>query len=397
MGFAEVVADAGWCWFADPRALYANGRIFFGHSDTLGRVWITEVDVASGCRRRVLLADNTQVDDHGNPTLAIRGGKVCVFHATHQGTMMRYWVSTSVGTIADGFGPATVAAAGNTTGTHGFTYPSPAQMSSTGILHLLWRGGNFQPAWARSSSLGNNTWTPAQHLFSVPGDDRPYVKVMPDGDSLIHMVLTNGHPSSLVTSLYYACWDVSDGIIRRANGSTIASIGSAPIPVSSLERVWDGPTQGRSWPWDLQLDDAGHPHGTFAKLNSRADHEYRSIRWDGTAWQTAYICAAGGTIAQDTEQYYSGGVVLDPLDLSTVAVSRPASPDRLHRIERWSTADAGVTWDQAAVVSDDAAQNVRPYYVRDAPAGMAWRLLWLRGTYGSFVDWSLRLVGETTG
>jgi hypothetical protein len=77
-----------------------------------------------------------------------------------------------------------------------------------------------------------------------------------------------------------------------------------------------------------------------------------------------------------------------------VAVSRP-NGQGLHRIEQWSL--TGGRWARSAILSDADQQNVRPFYVRGAPAGMNWRLLWLRGTYGDFLNFHLRLVGADPG
>lgn len=185
---------------------------------------------------------------------------------------------------------------------------------------------------------------------------------------------------------------------RGADGTVIGTLEQAPLKVVSLEKVYDGRANPRAWVWDLQFDPAvgRRAHAVFAVLKSRTEHEYWSARHDGTRgsrWQLAKICDAGGTIAQDKEKSYSGGIALDPLDLDTVALSRQAGRDQLHRIERWTARDGGTTWEQAEVVSDAARQNVRPFYVRDAPADLNWRLMWLRGTYGEYGHFDLSLVG----
>jgi BNR repeat-containing family member len=392
----EIVADAAWCWFGDPRAVYHNGRLYYGWVDSKGHIWIAQVDTATWTRRRFLIAPDTHVDDHDNPSIVIRGGRVCVFWCGHAGRSMRYRVATNSDSI-DGFGPVVTCAAGNTPGRFGFTYPNVAQMAHDNALYLLWRGGNFQPTFSRSTSVTANVWSPARHLFSAPGEDRPYLKMVTDGTAWLHFMMTDGHPHNVATSLYYVGWRVVDDSFRRADGTRLASLADAPIPVSSLEKVYDGVANPRAWIWDLQLDAGLNPHAVFAVLNSREDHEYWSARHNGD-WQVNRICDAGGTIAQDGERFYSGGAALDPLDLDTVAVSRPPGPQDLHRIETWRTGDGGVTWRHAATISDTQQQNVRPLYVRGAPAGMNWRLMWLRGTYGQFRDFALRLLGgEPTG
>jgi hypothetical protein len=390
----EIVADGAWCWFADPRALYRDGKLFYGWVDSKGHVWAGETDTATWTRRRYLLAADTHVDDHNNPTFMIRGNKVCAFWSGHAGPSMRYRVSTNDLSIG-GFGPVVTCSAGNTPGGYGFTYPSPHQMAHDNACHLLWRGGNFQPTYSKSTNMNGNVWQPAKHLFSAPGSDRPYVKVVDDGNAWLHFLLTDGHPHNVATSVYYVGFRLVDNSFRRADGTVIDWLSHAPIPVSSLEKVYDGAgANPRAWVWDIQIQGSAI-HGTFAILRSREEHEYWSTRHNGNGWQTHKIIDAGGTIAQDGERFYSAGVVIDPLDPDTVALSRQPSSSELHRVERWETSDGGSTWGLADVVSDTGQQNVRPFYVPGAPAGMNWRLMWLRGTYGTFTDYSLRLVGAS--
>jgi hypothetical protein len=265
-------------------------------------------------------------------------------------------------------------------------------MTHDNAVYLLWRGGNFQPSFSRSSDLTGNRWEPAAHLFSAKKDVRPYLKLRSDGQTRVRFLLTDGHPHMIRTSVYYAEWRLDDGTFRRADGTVIGTLQRAPLPVVSLEKLYDGAANPRAWIWDLQFDPEGRPHVVFTVLKSRTEHEYWSARHDGSRWQLAKICDAGGTIAQDNEKYYSGGIALDPIDLDTVALSRQDGK-QLHRIERWTAREGGARWEPEEVVSDAAQQNVRPFYVRGAPAGVNWRLMWLRGTYGEYGSFDLSLVG----
>lgn len=399
----ELVRDASWCWFGDARALYYNNMIYYGWHDSKGRVWVAQLDPASGTRRRYLVdtylnaSGNPQVDDHGNPSLVIRGGKLCVFWSYHAGSAMKYRIADAVESV-ESFGPIITCSAGNSAGGNGFTYPNPVDFSSGGIgsMYLFWRGGNFQPTYSKASSLGGNQWSPAKHLFSAASGVRPYMKVLGDPvKGWVHFAMTDGHPRDVSTSIYYARLQVADGTIRRANGGLVGNLSAvdagSPIPVSSLDKVYDGATNPRGWIWDLQIDATGNPALTFATVPSRTAHAYHAARFSGGAWSYAKVCDAGGTIAQDIEDQYSGGIVLDPTDLNTVVVSRQDAAN-WHRIESWATTDNGATWSRSEVVSDAAEQNVRPFFVRGAPATLEGRLLWLRGSYGTFVDFGTDLV-----
>jgi hypothetical protein len=393
MAVSEIVSDAGWCWFGDPRAVFHNDAIYYGWTDSHGWIWVGRVDTDTWTRRRFLIARDTEIDDHDNPSILIRGGKVCVFWCGHAGPSMRYRVAKRPDSIDD-FHKTVVCKAGNTPGKHGFTYPNPVQLTHGNAVYLLWRGGNFQPTWSRSRDLTGNRWEPAAHLFSARKDVRPYLKLHSDGRTRLRFLLTDGHPDEqAATSVYYAEWRLDDDTFRRADGTVLGREAETPLKVSSLEKVHDGAANPPAWIWDLQVDPAGRAHAVYAVLKSRTEHEYWSARHDGSRWQLAKICDAGGTIAQDNQRYYSGGIALDPIDLDTVALSRQGGPQQLHRIERWTARDGGARWEPEEVVSDAARQNVRPFYVRGAPADVNWRLMWLRGTYGEYGRFDLSLVG----
>jgi BNR repeat-containing family member len=393
----ELSRGAGWCWFGDPRAVYHNGRIYYGWVATNGHIWVTQVDTTTWTRRFALIAADTHVDDHNNPSILVRGGRVCVFWCGHRtGSTMRYRVAVDPDSVA-AFGATQVCSAGNTPGNMAFAYPNLLHMGHDRAAYLFWRGGNFQPAYSRSTNMTGNVWSRAKHLFTFTGNHRPYVKVISDGDEWIHFLTTEAHPGNHPTSIWYVKWHLTDGTFRKANGQVVGNANKLPIPVTSFDRVYDGSGPGpRAWTWDLQLDPTdGRPRAAFSVLPSREKHELWAARHNGTAWTTAKVCDGGGTIAQNAESFYSGGIVLDPTNPDVVAVSRPADPARLHQVALWATGDGGVSWEQAAVVSDDAVQNVRPFYVRNAPAGLPWRLLWLRGTYAHFTGWQTDLVAAT--
>jgi len=408
----ELVRDASWCWFGDSRALHYDGKVYYGWNDTRGRVWVAQYDPATGTRRRFQVgsylnaAGVGMVDDHGNPSLVMRGGRLVVFYCYHAGGQMKYRVADAVGSV-ESFGPEIVCSAGNTAGGSGFTYPNPVDMTATnGQMYLFWRGGNFQPTFARTYSGGpgvaGNGWQAAKWLFSAPPGVRPYVKVLGDDPrGWIHLAMTDGHPRDVSTSIFYARFQVSDGTFRRANGGLLGTLAAVdagnPIPVASLDLVYDGSASSgkpRGWIWDLQADPAtGCPVIAFATVPSRTDHTYLVARASCTAgggWDVTPVCPAGGSIAQDIEDQYSGGIVLDPTDLSRVVVSRAPDPAGWQQLERWVQDGAG-GWSREQVLTDAGQQNVRPFFVRGAPADVPNRLMWVRGTYGTFVDFTTGL------
>jgi len=74
-------------------------------------------------------------------------------------------------------------------------------------------------------------------------------------------------------------------------------------------------------------------------------------------------------------------------------VAEPPEPgDRVHDIERWTSADSGLTWtsDPNVTLAPSVDPRVRPVAVRDYPD--PGRLLWMEGPYQTFTDSGSRLV-----
>lgn len=390
----EIAPDAAWCWFGDPRAVYHAGQLFYGWTDMRGGVWVGQLDPENGARRRFRVGSYGTADDHGNPSLLVRGGRLVVFWAGHSGGAMRYRIASAVGSI-ESFGPEIVASAGDT---H-FTYPNPVQMAHNGHVYNFWRGGNFQPMWSRSNNLGGNVWSPARHLFSTTPGQRPYVKVRADGDSLIHFALTDGHPRNVETSIFYVRWHLSDNTFRTSDGTIVGMPGEYPVPVSELERVYDARPAGasRAWVWDLQLhQDTGLPLIAYATIETRDDHAYHVAELGTSYWDSYRVCPAGPTIDQTTEPHYSGGIAINPLDTDVVAVSRTLAPHGPHVVQLFDRdrEPGQPAWGPWGIpVTTGTRQAVRPFFVRDAPADMPWRLMWMDGTYGDYLNFSTSLVG----
>jgi hypothetical protein len=83
-------------------------------------------------------------------------------------------------------------------------------------------------------------------------------------------------------------------------------------------------------------------------------------------------------------------MALDPITPATVFASRPVNG--VFEMERWTTPDGGKTWRSEAVTKDSKADNVRPFVVRNTPAGMT-SVMWMRnsGRYVHFTDYKTEL------
>lgn len=401
-----IVSRSGsWCWFGDPRAIWREGKLYLGWINNAGDVQVGQYDPETETVSTVTLHAAFEKDDHDNPAiLTQKGGGITVFYSGHMGKAMferslpdpahfDYW--TSERKLALSPVPEEK---------QGITYPNPYRLSGEdGAVYLFWRGDDWKPQWARSTDDGQS-WEFLGSIVSRKENtwrNRPYTKYISDGKSRVHMIFNDGHPRQEATNnVYYAYYE--DGAWHRANGDVIAKAGELPFEPSEADMIYDAASgdAGRAWVWDVELDKNGKPVIVFMTAPEEKDHRYRYGFWDGEKWTSREICKAGGWMPltrrgqTEREPHYSGGIVLDPDDISTIYLSRPVNG--VFEIECWKTADKGVSWTSEAVTSKSPRNNVRPYIARgEAQDGP--RLLWMYGDYYHYTNFHTAIRTDKPG
>ena len=387
--FPALSDDAGWCWFADPRAVYRAGRLYTGWVDSRGSVVVGALDVTTGHVQRHVLHEELERDDHDNPTFAFRAdGRLMIFYSRHTKDDMYIVDAVDPGDLA-ARAPARLIALNSreanahayTGGYDRYTYPSPYRLEDEGgRLYLFWRGLDNKPNMAFSDDEGA-TWTPGRIVIfprKTYANQRPYTKYHSTGRDRIHVAFTDGHPRNEPTnSIYYACY--RHGAFRRADGSTIKSVAELPFDAREADVVYDARKTGvKAWVWEVAEDPDGNPVIVYVRFPTDEDHRYHYARWDGSRWRDYELVSAGRWFPQtppgeqEREPNYSPGIALDRQDPSIVYLSRRV--DGVLEIERWQTLDGGVTWTRTPVTAGSKYDNVRPYVVNGEGTSY---LLWL--------------------
>jgi hypothetical protein len=267
-------------------------------------------------------------------------------------------------------------------GRRGVTYPNPVRLrAQANKLYLFWRGADWSADYAIRSL--NGRWGRAHELIRAPGQ-RPYVKVDTNGRDEIALAFTNGHPRSVLTSVYYAAYRA--GSLWTAGGRRIARTNRGPIAPRRADLVYDArSTHVRAWVWDVALDANGRPVIVYATFPRDHRHKYWYARWTGTRWVSHFLTIGGRTISPGTMEFeYSGGITLDHSNPAIVYLSREVRGG--YEIERWTTPDSGTHWRHTVVVPAGGTDNVRPVVPRGIDRGPM-SLLWLRGHYGTYTKY----------
>jgi hypothetical protein len=386
-GSTVLTDDGAWTWFNDPRAIFHDGQILTGWVNRRGDIQFASHDLASGRTTVLMLHPAFQADDHDNPALLKNpDGTITAFFARHGGDEVYAadltrgrdgtWTAGDARTISKHpYDPS---------GDWGWAYANPFRLAKDSSIGLASRGPNFNPVLRIHR---DGAWRAATNLVINPGA-RPYVKYHSDGVERIGFAYTDAHPLGHTNNVYYAY--LTDGVYRRADGTTIKSMDDGPLTIGDSQSaiVFDhaadpSVTGDNSWVWDVATDPrTGHPVVAFATFPSTAAHQYHVARFDGTRWiDRILVDNAGGTItSSDDEAHYSGGMALDPIDPSVVYVSRQTG-ERRWDLQQFKTRDDGATWSATTIAGDAAVKSIRPFVPRDRPPDLE-MVLWLSGEYG---------------
>ena len=408
--------NGAWSWFEDERAIVdlSAGKILVssvangsgtGGAGRNGDVDIAALDIASGAVSRFTLSENLQADDHNSAALWIRpDGRYLAVYARHgSDNLTRYRISTNPGDISI-WGPEQTFNNGAGT-TYSNLHYLPGDNGGAGRLYNFTRSVNFDPNVLTSSNFGS-TWSYAGKLLTEGGNtDRPYVRYFSDGER-IHFITTERHPRNFDNGIYHGY--VEDGQLFNSLGVLIDAnlFDATGMPPASLTPIFTtgtpfgGTTMRRAWTIDVAIDDAGLPYAVFQARagDSNLDHRFFYARFNGSSWSVHELAKAGGYLYA-AEDDYTGLAALDPHDPNRLFISTKIDPSTnlatgRYEVYEGKTTTAGATWTWTPITMNSTVDNLRPVVP-------AWdddhtALLWMRGTYTTYTNYNLDIVGLTS-
>lgn len=406
--------DGGWCWYQDPRAIIADGKLVIGAvSGQTGDVKISVYDLAAGRDLGTLvLHAKFQRDDHDVPAFYLRpDGRLLAMYAKHANEKIHYLALSAPGDFLtwEQLPPHHY----DYPARQGVTYNNLHGVENQGLLYNFYRDGEtFTPAFITSEDHGV-TWGNRTHFIAdeVEGRQRPYPRYLQRDANTVGIAFTDGHPRDYGNSLYYA--DFRDGAFFNVDGTRIKSIADGPLRTSEAETIYTGSeTRERAspeidyattsivnsaWTAAVAKNAAGYPHIGYTLYLSNDDHRFRLASWNGERWLDREI-AYGGVCLYLRESSYTGLLAFDPTDPATIYLSTDVDPTTgeprsgVHEIytARVGPSDdtGSITWQ--AVTTGSTERNIRPMVV----AGGGYKVvLWLSGPWRTFTDYASDVVG----
>lgn len=388
--------DAAWCWFQDERALLSGDTLVAGTISSSGTVQATSFDLGSGAITVSDLHKGFAVDDHNVPGMhRLSDGTLQAFYCQHGTEPVMYTRRTRTPGSTTDWGPEIRFNAG-IPDRGGFTYANPFQLSAeNGRIYLFWRAIDFNPTFTWSDD-GGTSWATARNHLYLKKRQRPYVKYASNGRDTIHFAYTDGHPRNQENNIYHAFY--RDGQFHDSTGRVIRGVEEGPVQVAEGTRVYTATQSGKAWIWDVALAMDGSPVMVYATVPGIEDHRYRYARWNAETrtWQEQEIAFAGRGL-YEKEREYSGGICLDPDDLSVVYISANVDPvtgqktgTGRYEVYRGRTSDGGRSWTWTPLTRDSRVDNLRPVVPAGHPEGTF--VLWFRGEYRDYCHFNTELV-----
>jgi hypothetical protein len=333
--FATLTSDGAWTWYNDPRALFHNGKLYYGYVRAgNSRTALSVFNLATGDSSNLFDSGFTQFDDHNNPGLLSKSdGKLLAIYARHgsdQYYSYRTANTTTPTNTANWNAELNIANSGAS-----MTYANPFQLSAeSGKIYNFCRNVNYNPTVYTSTNGGTN-WSAPQHFIQTGtgGAIRPYVKYASDYTSRMDFLYTDGHPRDVANSLYHLYYE--GGAFYKTDGTLVKNYSALPILHDSGERgsviyQYNAADQadpnewiptGRAWCWETAYQSNGAPVSVFTVQRdnvtgptSGVDDRiyYYYARWTGTNWQKRFIAQAGRPLYA-AEDDYAGGICIDPV------------------------------------------------------------------------------------
>ncbi len=407
--------NGAWSWFEDERAIVdtTTGKILVssvanssgtGGAARNGDVEVAALDLASGTVNRFTLRDALQADDHNSAALWRRtDGRYLALYAQHgSDNFTRYRISTNPGDIASWSTEQTFDNGAGTT--YSNLHYLPADNGGAGRLYNFTRTVGFDPNILVSTNLGDSWSYGGRLLAEGTSSDRPYVRYISDG-SRIHLITTERHPRDFDNSIYHGY--VQNGQLFNSVGAVVDAnlFDAASVAPANLTKIFatgtqiGGTTMRRAWTIDVAIDDDGLPYAVFqARANdSNADHRFFYAKFNGNNWLVHELAKAGGFLYA-VEADYTGLVALDPHDPNRLFISTKIDPRTEFALPRYeifegTTSDGGASWSWSPITFNSTVDNLRPIVPSWDDDHTA--LLWMRGTYSTYTNYDLDVVGLT--
>ena len=403
----ELNPSGAWSWFEGPRVLHTDCELLVGSVSSRGMIEVTSASLDSSAIRIDEIGGRVEADDHNSPGLVELADRKVAAAWTRHNKDSAVRNAERPGAMWNWFDTAPVSAAG-------VTYSNLADLSEEGLegrLYNFFRGNGWQSLFSYSDDHGR-TWSTPETLLRKY-NHRPYVVFDDDGTRRIDLATTEGHPRDYSdgTGIFHGY--IEGERVRRSDGTIVGTTAFGIAP-EELTRVYEPAGDERAWTHDVLTPTASTPPTIVFSVRDLAPdtptlqrNRYLYATWDGSDWNAHHLAWAGDSL-YPAEEFYTGGVAIDPADPDHVVLSTNVDPTTglpllpapgrsmaAHQLYDGFTTDGGASWSFVRITQDLDASSIRP--VIPDPGTSARSLVWMQGDYTSYLDYDTAMMAIVEG
>jgi hypothetical protein len=403
----QLVNNADWCWFSEPRAIHfrgAHNSTYFGYVTNAGAINAGQYDHETKNLKTFTLG-TFEPDDHNTPAInVLSDGKIIVFYARHQqDNALRYRISSAPEDITT-LGEEHVLTTSGLTTYAQIIYKKPVIV----VFYRVTVGNQaLAQRWSCRVSKDNGaTWGAEVPVFDYGAGEQLYMLSSwrwGVADNSAADIVLSGNPGAGGAHGVRYCYLYIAGpdSIYVAKPGQVAlldlNMPNGPIAPSDIPVVYDPSLNNQvpAWIWDVYATSPSYIYCVYATFPSDTDHRYNYARYNPTTKAfdiKSEICAAGGYIGDNAEPQYSGGLSL---------ANRPGTQDILYasvyswtsktwEIVSYTSSNGGTSWVSQALTANSLVKNVRPVAVVNGTSDFA--VYWEAGDYTSYTDQTMNMI-----
>lgn len=420
--------NGNWTWYCDERAIVdqLGGKIIVGSdgngagmggSARNGAIESAVFDLQNGTSKRFTMLPSgiLGADDHNTPALMLRpDGKYLAQWTGHNQNYLSYF-SVFDGTNWSPYATFDWQAIGATSSEMA-SYSNPHYLPAEAKTYTFVRSLDNKCNNILVSTNYGDTWDyygKVNRSYPGSGYNPGYYRFADNGNDRIDFICTESHPRDSLTSIYHGY--ISNGMSFKTDGTVVdgnlndtnAPLSSDFMPVFTNGTVMPpGMTNYRCWNDDVQLYTDGTVECIIsARINQSAhiggypdqedpNHAFFFCRWNGTNWNSTYLCQAGYKL-YSAEADYVGLGSLSPNDPNTIFISTKYDPRAVqpgvtdtnppystwHEIWKGVTTNQGASFTWTPITQSSTHDNLRPLVPAWDTNNIA--LIWFRSTYST--------------
>lgn len=398
---SDTIIEGGvWTWFSDPRAIYIQetGEVVVGALQRLTSSTGQRRLASYSSSKAVTLGpagwnEGDNIDDH-NLAVSVRLHSDTFFtaYSDHVSPTGLVYTRLSADTTIQSWQSASTAG----------TLATYAQLHVIGdtLVHI-WRDvvtfdGRGVAQWVmRKSGDGGRNWT-AKKLFFWDDAEPAYLISRTTDIDRVDFFVSDTHPGNPISDtncdLFHFYMERDSFFSVDGAFITKDTVTTETLDTITAAHVFDADTTARNgWVWDVRASSVGgsnYPVLVYSTILNATDHDYRFAKWNGTAWESSFVCSSEGTIADvagsypTTEIAYSGGITI--LQDNVLFCSRKVGGN--HELWKYRSGDNGQTWQGVRIIEGNGTDNkqCRPFVPVNLKPDSPVNCVWFSGYYDYF-------------